>query len=62
MPVKNSYDEIIAVAQLVNKNADFNYVCFSIKDEKVSKPLSVVSCTLMGVSLLCVFDVGNQLR
>ncbi|XP_069951729.1 dual 3',5'-cyclic-AMP and -GMP phosphodiesterase 11A [Cherax quadricarinatus] len=36
MPVKNSYDEIIAVAQVVNKSADDGSCgCFTAKDEKM---------------------------
>ncbi|XP_063889229.1 dual 3',5'-cyclic-AMP and -GMP phosphodiesterase 11A-like isoform X2 [Scylla paramamosain] len=35
MPVKNCFDEIIAVAQVVNKNVHFDQISFSIKDEKM---------------------------
>ncbi|KAL0269123.1 UNVERIFIED_CONTAM: hypothetical protein PYX00_006958 [Menopon gallinae] len=35
MPVRNAYDEIIAVAQVVNKNPDVDGGCFTKKDEKV---------------------------
>ncbi|XP_050695412.1 dual 3',5'-cyclic-AMP and -GMP phosphodiesterase 11A-like isoform X2 [Eriocheir sinensis] len=35
LPVKNSYDEIIAVAQVVNKNSDYNHGAFTLKDAKV---------------------------
>lgn len=36
MPVRNAYDEIIAVAQVVNKNPDVDGGQFTSKDEKVS--------------------------
>ena len=37
MPVRNAYDEIIAVAQVVNKNPDVDGGQFTSKDEKVSR-------------------------
>lgn len=37
MPVKNAYDEIIAVAQVINKNPDKDCGHFTVEDEKVSK-------------------------
>lgn len=46
MPVKNAYDEIIAVAQVINKNPDKDDGHFTNKDEKVSAlfwgPTSIV--------------------
>lgn len=36
MAVKNAYDEIIAVAQVVNKNPDKDDGHFTTKDEKVT--------------------------
>lgn len=36
MPVKNSYEEIIAVAQVNNKNLDKDGGHFTAMDEKVS--------------------------
>ncbi|XP_065216930.1 dual 3',5'-cyclic-AMP and -GMP phosphodiesterase 11A-like isoform X2 [Planococcus citri] len=35
MPVKNAYDEVIAVAQVVNKNLDNDQGYFTAKDEKL---------------------------
>lgn len=35
MPVRNAYDEIIAVAQVINKNPDVDGGIFTKKDEKV---------------------------
>jgi hypothetical protein len=36
MPVKNAYDEVIAVAQVINKNPDIDNGQFTEKDEKVT--------------------------
>lgn len=36
MPVRNAYDEIIAVAQVVNKNPKNDFGYFTAQDEKVS--------------------------
>lgn len=35
MPVKNAYDEIIAVAQVINKNPEVDCGYFTKKDEKI---------------------------
>jgi hypothetical protein len=35
MPIKNAYDEVIAVAQVINKNPDIDNGQFTEKDEKV---------------------------
>lgn len=35
MPVKNAYDETIAVAQVINKNPEVDGGYFTKKDEKV---------------------------
>ncbi|GLH00338.1 cGMP-specific 3',5'-cyclic phosphodiesterase [Gryllus bimaculatus] len=35
MPVKNAYDEVIAVAQVINKNPDLDGGTFTHKDEKM---------------------------
>lgn len=37
MPVRNAYDEIIAVAQVINKNPEHDFGYFTAKDEKVSE-------------------------
>jgi hypothetical protein len=36
MPVRNAYDEVIAVAQVINKNPDIDNGQFTVKDEKVT--------------------------
>jgi dual 3',5'-cyclic-AMP and -GMP phosphodiesterase 11 len=41
MPVKNAYDEVIAVAQVINKNPDIDNGQFTEKDEQVMQNLHV---------------------
>jgi dual 3',5'-cyclic-AMP and -GMP phosphodiesterase 11 len=40
MPVKNAYDEVIAVAQVINKNPDIDNGQFTEKDEQVTYNLT----------------------
>jgi dual 3',5'-cyclic-AMP and -GMP phosphodiesterase 11 len=37
MPVRNAYDEVIAVAQVINKTPDVDSGQFTEKDEKVTQ-------------------------
>lgn len=50
MPVKNACDEVIAVAQVVNKNLDNDQGYFTAKDEKVRRqfhPLALKKISLV---------------
>jgi dual 3',5'-cyclic-AMP and -GMP phosphodiesterase 11 len=40
MPVKNAYEEVIAVAQVINKNPDIDNGQFTEKDEQVTHKLT----------------------
>jgi hypothetical protein len=48
MPVRNAYDEVIAVAQVINKNPDIDNGQFTEKDEKVTHPVSQMKTSLTG--------------
>jgi dual 3',5'-cyclic-AMP and -GMP phosphodiesterase 11 len=55
MPVKNAYDEVIAVAQVINKNPDIDNGQFTKKDEQVAQPVSQTR-TLFSVLLRKEFN------